>query len=98
MYIRKWKEKKENTENCNCNNGALSADEIFSVVDAVVSETGREKDKVILILQEVQKRLNYIPSEALKYICRVTDVTPGQISGVSTFYSQFRHMPSGTGT
>ena len=48
-----------------------------------------------MILQEVQKRLNYLPSEALKHICKVTDITPGQISGVSTFYSQFRHMPSG---
>ena len=92
------KEKKENTDTCSCNNGKLSDKEIFTVVDAVVSETGREKDKVILILQEVQKRLNYIPSEALKHICRITEITPGQISGVSTFYSQFRHLPSGKHT
>ena len=92
------KENKDHKETCNCNNGALSSQEIFSVVDAVVSETGREREKVILILQEVQKRLNYIPSEALKHICRVTEVTPGQISGVSTFYSQFRHLPSGKHT
>ena len=98
MYISKLKEKKENTDTCSCNSGTLSDKEIFSVVDAVVSETGREKDKVILILQEVQKRLNYIPSEALKHICRITEITPGQISGVSTFYSQFRHLPSGKHT
>ena len=98
MYISKLKEKKENTDTCSCNNGKLSYKEIFTVVDAVVSETGREKDKVILILQEVQKRLNYIPSEALKHICRITEITPGQISGVSTFYSQFRHLPSGKHT
>ena len=63
-----------------------------------MKETGTGKEKVILILQEVQKRLNYLPSEALKHICRVTEVTPGQISGVSTFYSQFRHIPSGRHT
>ena len=51
-----------------------------------------------MILQEVQKRLNYLPSEALKHICKVTEITPGQISGVSTFYSQFRHMPAGRHT
>ena len=73
-------------------------EEITSAVDAVVKETGTGKEKVILILQEVQKRLNYLPSEALKHICRVTEVTPGQISGVSTFYSQFRHIPSGRHT
>ncbi|HAX93483.1 MAG TPA: proton-conducting membrane transporter, partial [Bacteroidales bacterium] len=92
------KEETKHTETCNCNSGALSVDEITSVVDAVVSETGTGKEKVILILQEVQKRLNYLPSEALKHICRVTEITPGQISGVSTFYSQFRHIPSGKHT
>lgn len=73
----------------------LDIDEIKSAVDAVVSHTGGEKEKVIQILQEVQKKLNYLPSEALKYICKTTEITPGQLSGVSTFYSQFRHMPVG---
>lgn len=98
MHFRKLKEETKHTETCNCNSGVLSVDEITSVVDAVVSETGTGKEKVILILQEVQKRLNYLPSEALKHICKVTEITPGQISGVSTFYSQFRHIPSGKHT
>lgn len=87
------KEKDIAPAGCTCQKN--SVEEITSVVDAVVEETGREKDKVILILQEVQKRLNYLPSDALKHICKVTDITPGQISGVSTFYSQFRHIPAG---
>ena len=78
---------------CTCTKD--SVEDITLVVDAVVEQTGREKDKVILILQEVQKKLNYLPSEALKHICKVTEITPGQISGVSTFYSQFRHIPAG---
>jgi NADH-quinone oxidoreductase subunit F len=78
---------------CACNQ--VSAEDITSVVDEVVKLTGRDHEKVIQILQEVQKRLNYLPSEALKHICKVTDITPGQISGVSTFYSQFRHIPAG---
>lgn len=98
MHISELKEKKEHIDTCDCGNGSLSAEEIASVVDSVVSETGTGKEKVILILQEVQKRLNYIPSEALRHICRVTEITPGQISGVSTFYSQFRHIPSGKHT
>ena len=98
MHFTKLKEETKHIETCNCNSEALSVEEITSVVDAVVSETGKGKGKVILVLQEVQKRLNYIPSEALKYICKVTEITPGQISGVSTFYSQFRHIPSGKHT
>jgi NADH-quinone oxidoreductase subunit F len=79
------------SDECNCQQ--TESKDIISVVDEVISLTGRESDKVIPILQEVQKRLNYLPSDALKHICRVTDITPGQLSGVSTFYSQFRHIP-----
>lgn len=98
MHFTKLKEENKHTGTCSCNSGAISVEEIISVVDAVVRETGTGEDKVIQVLQEVQKRLNYLPSEALKYICSVTDITHGQISGVSTFYSQFRHIPSGKHT
>jgi len=80
-------------EGCNCQK--TDVENITSVVEEVVKQTGTEQDKVIQILQEVQKRLNYLPSESLKHICKVTQITAEQISGVSTFYSQFRHIPSG---
>jgi NADH-quinone oxidoreductase subunit F len=84
------------TNSCDCKQ--TSNEEIASVVDEVVALSGHDQEKVIFILQEVQKRLNWLPSEALKQICKVTDITPGQISGVSTFYSQFRHLPVGKHT
>jgi NADH:ubiquinone oxidoreductase subunit F (NADH-binding)/NADH:ubiquinone oxidoreductase subunit E/NAD-dependent dihydropyrimidine dehydrogenase PreA subunit len=90
------KEKKIEVNGCNCS--TIGPEDIRSAVDEVISFTGREKEKVIMILQEAQKKLNYLPSDALKYICDVTDITPGQISGVSTFYSQFRHLPVGKHT
>ncbi|HUX57646.1 MAG TPA: NAD(P)H-dependent oxidoreductase subunit E [Bacteroidales bacterium] len=92
----KTEETKIPATSCDCKQTSVA--EITSVVDEVIAVTGREKNKVIEILQEVQKRLNYLPSEALKHICEVTDITPGQISGVSTFYSQFRHLPAGEHT
>jgi NADH-quinone oxidoreductase subunit F len=95
LYFKELKQEEENivAGGCNCRKG--SDEDITSVVDQVVSYTGKEPEKLIMILQEVQKRLNFLPSEALKHICKVTDITPGQISGVSTFYSQFRHIPTG---
>ena len=84
------------THDCGCEQA--SPEDITAVVDEVMALTGRESEKVIQILQEVQKRLNWLPSEALKYICEITNVTPEQISGVSTFYSQFRHLPVGKHT
>lgn len=89
---------KLNIEKDSCGCEQTSPEDIASVVDEVVEMTGRDPEKVILILQEVQKRLNWLPSEALKHICTVTDITPEQISGVSTFYNQFRHLPVGKHT
>ncbi|HLP74419.1 MAG TPA: NAD(P)H-dependent oxidoreductase subunit E [Bacteroidales bacterium] len=91
--------KKENNiqgKECSCSEEPHV--DVAAVVDEVLERTGRGKEKLILILQEVQKRLNYLPSDALKHICKVTEITPGQISGVSTFYSQFRHLPAGKHT
>ena len=95
MHFDELKETETKILNKGCDCQQTAVEDISSVVDAVVELTGREPEKVIMILQEVQKRLNYLPSEALRHICKVTDITPGQISGVSTFYSQFRHIPVG---
>ena len=98
MHFKELKdgETKILTNECDCDQTTVV--DVTSVVDEVVGLTGRDSEKVILILQEVQKRLNYLPLEALKHICKVTEITPGQISGVSTFYSQFRHIPAGKHT
>ena len=95
MHFGELKEDSAHIANevCSCKPADISL--VRSVVEEVVASAGREKDKVIQILQEVQKKLNHIPSEALRFICELTDITPGQISGVSTFYSQFRHLPVG---
>jgi NADH:ubiquinone oxidoreductase subunit F (NADH-binding)/NADH:ubiquinone oxidoreductase subunit E/Pyruvate/2-oxoacid:ferredoxin oxidoreductase delta subunit len=85
----------EDKKSIECKCEGVSVEEINSAVNEIVIRTGRESDKLILILQEVQKKFNYLPSDALKQICRVTEITPGQLSGVATFYSQFRHIPSG---
>ena len=88
--------KEQNDIETGCDNcSPLNEEEIRKTVEEVVGQTGRDGEKVILILQEVQKKLNFLPSEALKHICRITDITPGQLSGVATFYSQFRHIPAG---
>ncbi len=92
------KQADKHTESLECNCRQISPEDITRAVDEVVAITGGEPEKVIQILQEVQKRLNYLPSEALRHICKVTEITPGQISGVSTFYSQFRHLPAGRHT
>ncbi len=81
---------------CGCNH--IQNLEVKQVVESIIAFTGTGKEKVIPILQEIQKKFNYLPEEALRHVCRITDITPGQLSGVATFYSQFRHEPSGRHT
>ncbi len=64
-------------------------------VDRIVAETGSSAGDVIPLLHAVQKRFNYLPESALRRICKITDITPAAITGVSTFYPQFRHTPVG---
>ncbi|MGQ9610235.1 MAG: NAD(P)H-dependent oxidoreductase subunit E [bacterium] len=73
---------------------ALDNEEL-SFVDKIVEEFGRGSESVIPILQAIQKHYRYLPKEALKRVCQITEITPAQITGVSTFYSQFRHRPVG---
>ncbi|MCP5106125.1 MAG: NAD(P)H-dependent oxidoreductase subunit E, partial [bacterium] len=64
-------------------------------VDRIVAETGTGTGDVIPLLHAVQKTFNYLPESALRRICEVTEITPAAITGISTFYSQFRHTPVG---
>ena len=67
----------------------------LSFVDRTVEELGHGPGSLIAMLQSLQAHYRYLPDEALQRICELTAITPAQIVGVSTFYSQFRHRPAG---
>jgi len=71
---------------------------IQHIVENIISENGTGRDRLIPILQAIQTEFNYLPTEALEWVCNLSDITPSQITGVATFYSQFRHMPAGKHT
>ncbi len=73
----------------------LDKDNIYSDIEQIVSEIGTAKSAVIPILHAIQKKYNYLPEIALRRICDTTEITPASITGVSTFYTQFRHTPVG---
>ena len=68
---------------------------IQQAVDQIIAEKGKAGKSVIPILQSIQNTYNYLPEEALKYVCEKTDITPELIVGVASFYSQFRMQPVG---
>ncbi|MBU1013953.1 MAG: NAD(P)H-dependent oxidoreductase subunit E [Bacteroidetes bacterium] len=69
--------------------------EIIEIVDQIILKHGKTVDKAIPILQAIQGEFNYLPEEAMDYVCKNTDISAARIYGISTFYSQFRHKPVG---
>jgi NADH:ubiquinone oxidoreductase subunit E len=72
---------------------AIAAD--LGFVDKLVAETGRGKEACIPLLQALQTHYRYLPDEALRRLCELTEITPAEIAGTSSFYGQFRRSPVG---
>jgi NADH-quinone oxidoreductase subunit F len=70
----------------------------LTFVDRTVERLGTGAEKVLEILQSLQTHYGYLPTEALQRVCERTDIAPAAITGVSTFYDQFRHRPAGKHT
>jgi NADH-quinone oxidoreductase subunit E len=62
--------------------------------DIIAPLKGRQ---ILLIpaMQAVQKKLGYLPLEAMEEIGEMASVSPNTVYGVATFYAQFRTKPVG---
>ncbi len=67
----------------------------ITFVDELVRETGTDASRTIPLLQGIQEHFGWLPPEALERLIDLTELTPAQVTGVSTFYTQFRHRPAG---
>jgi len=67
----------------------------LAFVDETVARIGRNREAAIPLLQAIQTHYRYLPDEALRRLCEITDITPAQIAGTSSFYGQFRRSPVG---
>jgi NADH-quinone oxidoreductase subunit F len=71
---------------------------IIPIIDGIISRHGTSVEYVIPILQEIQQEFHFLPEAALKRVCEITEITPTRITGISTFYTQFRHQEAGKHT
>jgi NADH-quinone oxidoreductase subunit F len=67
----------------------------LALIEKIIKIKGKEKSSLIPVLQEVQKLYRYLPAEALLKICELTGLSQAEVTGVATFYTQFRHKPVG---
>jgi NADH-quinone oxidoreductase subunit E len=68
----------------------------FMELDNIIeTDFNNDPENLIMILQAIQGRYNYLPEPALRYLSEKIDVTLSRIYGVGTFYSTFSLEPRG---
>jgi NADH:ubiquinone oxidoreductase subunit E len=68
----------------------------YMELDKIIEEDfNNDKENLIMMLQEIQRRYNYLPTPALTYLSTSIGVPLSQIYGVATFYSTFSLEPRG---
>jgi NADH:ubiquinone oxidoreductase subunit E len=67
----------------------------LSPVDTLVEQIGREQRNLIPLLHAVNQHYHYLPPPALARLAESTCISHEQISGVASFYAQFRTRPRG---
>ncbi len=78
---------------CQCNCNGPKSD--LSLLTEVLNEYGGTSSNLITILQKAQGIYGYLPKDVMYCIAEKVGLTPADVIGVATFYSQFRLTPIG---
>ena len=73
----------------------MTTDSITPKIDRVLAGYDRQRQNLIPILQDIQDQLGFLGEEAVNRIAEHLDLSPNEIFGVATFYTQFRFAPLG---
>ncbi|MFC1979301.1 NADH-quinone oxidoreductase subunit NuoE [Chloroflexota bacterium] len=69
--------------------------ETKEILNKVFTHYNGKSEELIPILQEAQEQFRYLPAEAMQEIARFLRLPESTVFGVSTFYAQFKLVPSG---
>jgi NADH-quinone oxidoreductase subunit F len=64
-------------------------------LDALIERVGAARSSLVTLLLAVQDRCRYLPPEALQQIAARLRISEAEVTGVATFYGQFRLRPAG---
>ena len=64
-------------------------------LNEILSSYQGKKEELIPILQQVQQAFGYLPEPMMKKIAKFLQLPESTVFGVSTFYAQFKLIPSG---
>ncbi len=64
-------------------------------LDGVLQKNEYDTENVIMILQDITARYNYLPEVTLAYVAKKLNIPISHIFGVATFYKAFSLTPRG---
>jgi NADH-quinone oxidoreductase subunit E len=64
-------------------------------ISGLLEKHAHDPGSLIIILQDIQRGLGYVPEEAVDAVAEDLGISPTRIYGILTFYSQFRLHPPG---
>ena len=67
----------------------------FQSISQLMENHAHDPGSLIIILQDVQRELGYVPEDAVDVVAKGLGISPTRIYGILTFYSQFRLHPPG---
>ena len=74
---------------------SLAETDVKDKLDEILSHHTGKKEELIPILQEAQEQFGYLPSEVMLKVAKFLRLPESAIFGVSTFYAQFKFLPTG---
>jgi formate dehydrogenase subunit gamma len=66
-------------------------EDLQDILDAYVQVPG----PLLLVLHAIQRRVGYVPDDAVTYIAERLNLSRAEVHGVLSFYHHFRRAPSG---
>ncbi|MBI5479293.1 MAG: NADH-quinone oxidoreductase subunit NuoE [Deltaproteobacteria bacterium] len=65
------------------------------LVEAIVARHDFNEHALIAVLQEIQRRRNWLPPPDLDEVARLLRVAPSRVFGIASFYKAFSLVPRG---
>ena len=64
-------------------------------IDKIIARHRTSQERIIPILQDIQKRFGYLPEAALRHVGNALGISVARVFSVAAFYSAFTFTPSG---
>lgn len=73
----------------------LEKNALTEEIEMLAEKYGKERTSLLPMLQDIQRKHNYISEFAQQEVARVLDIHPAEVYSVITFYSFLYHKPRG---